>query len=115
MEKATTLTRAELEAENRSLKQQVAENHSLKKQLAELKEAIVAEERLVNPALPVGEQMVSQPLGGGRIAITNDKDAGYYVTIYRPDGTFDTRSVADPDQAYALIGTIKAEPGMTFP
>jgi hypothetical protein len=115
MEKATTLTRAELEAENRSLKQQVAENHSLKKQLAELKEAIVAEERLVNPALPAGEQMVSQPLGGGRIAITNDKDAGYYVTIYRPDGTFDTRSVADPDQAYALIGTIKAEPGMTFP
>ena len=77
MEKATTLTRAELEAENRSLKQQVAENHSLKKQLAELKEAIGAEERLVNPALPVGEQMVSQPLGGGRIAITNDKDAGY--------------------------------------
>ena len=115
MEKATTLTRAELEAENRSLKQQVAENHSLKKQLAELKEAIVAEERLVNPALPAGEQMVSQPLGGGRIAITNDKDAGYYVTIYRPDGTFDTRSVADPDQAYALIGTIKAEPGMAFP
>ena len=112
MEKATTLTRAELEAENRSLKQQVAE---LKKQLAELKEAIVAEERLVNPALPVGEQMVSQPLGGGRIAITNDKDAGYYVTIYRPDGTFDTRSVADSDQAYALIGTIKAEPGMAFP
>jgi len=115
MEKATTLTRAELEAENRSLKQQVAENHSLKKQLAELKEAIVAEERLVNPALPAGEQMVSQPLGGGRIAITNDKEAGYYVTIYRPDGTFDTRSVADPDQAYALIGTIKAEPGMVFP
>ena len=106
MEKTTALTKAQLEAENQSLKEQ----------LAELKASMTASERLVNPPLPMGEQMVPQPLGGGvRIAITNDKEAGYYVTIYRPDGTFDTRSVADSDQAYALIGTIKAEPGMAFP
>ncbi len=101
-----TLTKAQLEAENQSLKEQ----------LAELKASMTASERLVNPPLPMGEQMVSQPLGGGgRIAITNDKEAGCHITIYRPDGTFVTRSVGDSDQAYALIGTIKAEPGMAFP